>query len=184
MPQILRPAFRAALPGWTADGDYSCTHLEQTSYRKVNTALAGGAYAACQGDWTDHRVGDDSEIECATDHDRARIIRCSPERRASLVPSTPVNVPSRQLGKAVELAAEAKRRIRVVIPQKLVGEIRAQPERPAEFKNLERSGRPAECRSAGNIEKQRRLTSERQKVGGPHIDLVDRVRNARRLQHS
>ena len=83
-------------------------HLEQSSDREVHTALAGGTYAACQRDWTDHRIGDDSEIECAADHYRARVIGCRPERRTGLVPSAPVNFSSCELRESVELAAETK----------------------------------------------------------------------------
>ena len=129
--------------------------LEQATDGEVHSALAGGADTAGQRDWTDNRVGDYSEVECAANDDRPGIVsRCS-ERRASLIPSAPVDSSSKQRRQAVQFAAKSERRVSVVVSYEFVGQVGSEPERPPERENLKRAGGTAEGCAAGHVKEER-----------------------------
>src|ERR1700751_4606256 len=77
--------------------------LEQSSDRKVHTALAGRTYTPSQRDGSHNRVCDYSYIERAAHNHRSAVVELGPECRARFIPSTPVDLLPHQLRQAVHV---------------------------------------------------------------------------------
>ena len=142
----MRAAWEKSRAVFICGKQFPCS--EQSSDREIYPALASGAHAACKRDGPDDRVGDYAQVERAMHGNRPGIEQGRAEGGARLIPSAPVDFSSDQGRQAIELATESKRRIGVVVSQKLLRKIGAQSKWSAQREDLKRASRAAEGSSS------------------------------------
>src|ERR1700758_71847 len=123
--------------------------LEDPADREVDTALSSRTHTTGDGDRAHHRIGNDAEIERAPHDDCPGITAGHTKGGSRLVPSSPVNFLSYELGQTVEFAAKTERGVSVVVAEELVGKISTEAKGSAEFEHLEWAGVAAKRGSSG-----------------------------------
>jgi len=154
--------------------------LKQPSDGKIDARLSGGANAGSQRDGSNDCVGDHAQIKRPPYDHGIWIV----EGAAGFVPSAPVDFPAHELRQAIQIPAESDRRIGVVVPDKLAGQVGPQTKGTAKREELKLTGAAVKGTSAGGGNKQGRLLAEGNKRRGLHLQLVDGMDQPRALQHA